>query len=134
MLRLAKKFDKVVIIHTPRKNKELITKKVVNYVVLSGISLDRVVIDHISREVVKEVIKLGSFIGLTVQPGKLSIDDVVSLVREYPELIDRGLVNSDCGRDPSDPLAVKKTYTALLNLGLGDVRRLVSDNALRLIK
>jgi len=136
MLRLAKKFDKVVIIHTPRKNKELITKKVVNYVVLSGLSLDRVVIDHISREVVKEVIKLGSFIGLTVQPGKLSTDDVVSLVREYPELIDRGLVNSDCGRDPSDPLAVKKTYTALLNsgLGLGDIRKLVSDNALRLVK
>jgi predicted metal-dependent TIM-barrel fold hydrolase len=136
MLRLAKEFDKVIIIHTPRRNKELITKKVIKYVVLSGISLDRVVIDHISREVVKEVIDLGTYVGLTVQPGKLSSDDVVNLVRDYPELIDRGLVNSDCGRDPSDPLAVKKTYAVLLNSGLGlsDARKLVSDNALKLIK
>jgi predicted metal-dependent TIM-barrel fold hydrolase len=126
----------VVILHTPRRNKELITKKVIKYVVLSGISLDRVVIDHISREVVKEVVDLGTYVGLTVQPGKLSSDDVVNLVRDHPELIDRGLVNSDCGRDPSDPLAVKKTYTVLLNSGLGlsDARKLVSDNALKLIK
>ncbi len=135
MLRLAKKLDKVVIVHTPRKGKELVVKKLPKYLELSGIQLERVVVDHVSREVVGELLKYGVLVGLTVQLGKLNVEDVVDLVLNYPELVDRGLINSDCGRDPSDPLAVKKAYEALLssNISKTDAMKLVNDNALRLV-
>lgn len=135
MLKLAEKLDKVIVIHTPRKGKELILKKLWEILKSSGIQLDRIVVDHASYELIEEFIKLGTFIGLTVQPGKLSINQLVDLVLKYPELIEFGMVNSDCGRDPSDPLAVKLSYEELIKAGISvsDALKLVRDNALRLL-
>ncbi len=133
MLRLAERLDKPLIIHTPRREKELILKKLRDVLESSSIQLDRVVVDHASYELIEEFIELGTFIGLTVQPGKLSVNQLINLVVKHPELIELGMVNSDCGRDPSDPLAVKLSYEGLVkaDINVSGALKLVRDNALR---
>lgn len=136
ILKVASKLDKVVVIHTPRRGKEVILKKLRDVLVVSPIQLERLVVDHASADLIHEFLKLGTYVGLTVQPGKLSVSDIADLTSKYPELFERGMVNSDCGRDPSDPLAVKRVYSSLRTLGVSnsDALKLVRDNALRLFK
>lgn len=135
MLKLADRFDKPVIIHTPRRGKEVIIKKLWEILKSSTIQLSRVVVDHASYEAIENFINLGTLVGLTVQPGKLSTSQLIDLVIRNPELVERGMVNSDCGRDPSNPLAVKSSYEELISAGItaSDALKLVRDNALKLI-
>lgn len=130
-LALAKRLDKPVIIHTPRKDKGPVLsriRKIIRHV-------ERVIVDHVSVELIDEFLTLGTFVGLTVQPGKLSPYDVYELLKKRPELVEKGILNSDCGRDPSDPLAVKKTARLLLKKGMPkeDIKRLTEGNFLRLM-
>ena len=135
LLKIANKLDKVVIIHTPRRAKDVAIKKLPKILRESGINLERVVVDHASFDLIKEFLRLGTYIGLTVQPGKLTEKQVHEIVVRYPEIIDLGMLNSDCGRDPTDPLAVKKTYTLLINEGIRrvDADKLARTNFLKLI-
>lgn len=135
MLRLADILDKPVIIHTPRRGKDLILKKLLNVLSLSRVQPNRVVVDHASYELIEEFLSFGTLVGLTVQPGKLNVSQLVELVKSYPELIEVGMVNSDCGRDPSEPLAVKLAYEGLISAGISglDALKLVRNNALKLI-
>ncbi|MEM1679842.1 MAG: TatD family hydrolase [Sulfolobales archaeon] len=135
MLKLADKFDKPAIIHTPRRGKEVIIKRLQDILRSSSVQPGRVVVDHASYELIDDFINLGTLVGLTVQPGKLSTNQLINLVIRNPELIERGMINSDCGRDPSNPLAVKTSYEELINAGItaSDALKLVRDNALRLI-
>ncbi|MEM2444137.1 MAG: TatD family hydrolase [Sulfolobales archaeon] len=136
LLVVADRFDKPVIIHTPRKGKEIVLKKLVNILGEGRVQSGRVVVDHASYELINEFLKLKTFIGLTIQPGKLSVNELVKLVKNYPELVEVGMVNSDCGRDPSDPLAVKLAYEGMITneIGNSDAIKLVRDNALRFIR
>jgi len=136
LLKIADRLDKAAIIHTPRKAKDVAVKKLPKILMESGINLRRVVVDHASLDLIEEFLRLGTYIGLTVQPGKLADVHVRDIVVKYPEVVDVGVLNSDCGRDPSDPLAVKKTYSLLINEGVGkvDANKLARDNFLRLIK
>jgi hypothetical protein len=130
-LALAKRLDKPVIIHTPRKGKGPMLSKIRK---LIG-HTERVVVDHASIELIDEFIMLGTFVGLTVQPGKLAPYDVYRLLKKRPELVEKGILNSDCGREPSDPLAVKKTAKLLLRKGIPeeDIKRLIEGNFFRLM-
>lgn len=136
ILKISSKLDKLVIIHTPRKGKELIVRKLSEVLRNSPVNPDKVVVDHASRDLINEFLGLDTYIGLTVQQGKLSIADLIDAVSKYPELVDKGLVNSDCGRDPSDPLTVKKAYYALVASGLNhfDAIKLTRDNALKVLR
>lgn len=103
-LRMAKRLDKPAIIHTPKRNKLEATKLVLKVLKEVGMSEELAVVDHISSETAEMVRREGYWIGLTVQPGKLTVEEAVAIAKACdPE---KFLVNSDVGEDPADPLAV----------------------------
>ncbi len=112
-LLLAKKLDIPAIIHTPRKNKVAILEKTLE--ILDSVSFpeDLALIDHNSVETVKVVLERGYWAGITVQPGKLSVEEAVKIVEEFGD--ERLVANSDTGFSESDMLAVKKFYDACKN-------------------
>ena len=119
-LKMAIKLDKPAIIHTPRRNKKEVTRKLVNLLKSVGMSEDRIVIDHVNEEVIELVRNEGFFVGLTIQPGKLTVKRAIRIIGELDK--ERILVNSDVGRDESDPLAIYKLFKRLAS------REIVYDN------
>ncbi len=113
-LKLARDYGKPVIIHTPRKNKQGIFELILKILEETRIKQEQVMIDHLTRNQLEKMENNTYYIGLTVQPGKLTQEKVYYIIKSYPKLIDRIILNSDCGREPSDPLAVKKTVDFLL--------------------
>ena len=132
-LKLADRMDKPVVVHTPRVDKAAVLRGELRILEGSSLQRERVLVDHLTPGLVGAVPE-GYFLGLTVQPGKLSEEDVLRIASENPDLLDRLVVDSDCGRDESDPLAVMKTAQHLL-LALDPERAsaLASENARRLL-
>ncbi|MFN3384246.1 MAG: TatD family hydrolase [Archaeoglobaceae archaeon] len=94
-LRVAKAKEIPCVIHTPRNNKRIVTQKILD--VLEGISFppELAVVDHVNLENLDLVLEKDYWIGLTVQLGKLSAEDVAEIVREHGS--ERFIVNSDSG-------------------------------------
>ncbi|ADP77233.1 TatD-related deoxyribonuclease [Methanothermus fervidus DSM 2088] len=105
-IKLADKLKVPVIIHTPRKNKEKVIDTILS---LLSENLDEslAVIDHIDDKVVDKVVDRECMLGLTIQPGKLTIDKAITILEEYG--VDKFMLNSDMSSAPSDPLSVPKT-------------------------
>ena len=130
-LIMAKEADLTAVIHTPRNRKREVLKVIINAVKESGIKPENVIIDHLTPEpaLLNEVIELGAWAGITIQPGKASVQDLEYLVESIPDVLSRVVVNSDAGRDPSNPLAVAETYEALVRKGyVTEAYRLTSIN------
>ncbi len=94
-LRIAKKLDVPCIIHTPRKNKREMTEKTLELLEKVEFPERLAVIDHVNFENLDLVVKTGYWIGLTVQPGKLSSEDVVKILKDNG--LERFMLNSDAG-------------------------------------
>ncbi len=136
-LVMAKEAGLTAVIHTPRNRKREALKVIVNVVKESGIKPEDVIIDHLTPEppLLREVIELGAWAGITIQPGKASVQDLEYLIEAVPEALDRTLINSDAGRDPSNPLAVAEAYEALARKGyVAEAYRLTSINPKEAIK
>ena len=118
---LAKKLDIPVIIHTPKKNKELILEKTLEILDTVSFPEDLALIDHNSLKTVKTVLDKGYWAGITVQPGKLSVEEAVKIVEEFGD--ENLIANSDTGFSESDMLAVMKFFDACKN------ERVVKKNA-----
>jgi len=110
-LKLAKKLDKCCIIHTPRKNKIDITEKTIEILERVGFPENRIVIDHVSIKTVDYVLKKGYHAGMTVEEGKLSIDEVIQIVESHG--FDNLVLNSDTGFSPSEKVMVAKAAQKL---------------------
>lgn len=136
-LRIAKRLDKPVIIHTPRANKHGILKKTIDVINNVGLSSELVVIDHLLPNPILLDLTVGQgyWLGFTIQPGKVKAMDILWIVENYPESIDRIIVNSDSGLYPCNPLAVKEAYEVLSeHIGRVNAYKLVSLNAIRFLK
>ncbi|RLE50136.1 MAG: hypothetical protein DRJ31_02355 [Candidatus Methanomethylicota archaeon] len=133
-LRIAKEHDLPVIMHTPRKNKDLAVKKILHILVDEHVNCSKVLVDHLTLELISQVRELGAYCGLTVQPGKLSFEHVKKAVESFG--VDRMVVDSDVGRVPSDHLAVPKTAYYLIKASLNphDVELITYFNAKKLLK
>ncbi|AKG92626.1 putative metal-dependent hydrolases with the TIM-barrel fold [Geoglobus ahangari] len=125
-LQLAKKLDVPAIIHTPRKNKDAILKKTLEILDAVSFPEELALIDHNSVETVKVVLEKRYWAGITVQPGKLTVDEAVKIIEEFGD--ERLIANSDTGFSESDMLAVKKLYDACGN------ERVVRRNAEKFFK
>lgn len=119
-LKIAIKLDKPAIVHTPRRNKKAVTEKLISVLKDVGINEDRVVIDHINEEVFDIIRRERFYMGLTIQPGKLTVGRAIKLIEKLDK--DRILINSDVGREDSDPLAIYKLFKRLAS------RKIVYDN------
>ncbi len=130
-LELAKRIDMPCIIHTPRKNKREVTEKTL--AVLESVEFPEslAVIDHVNFDTIEMVYEKGYMIGLTVQPGKLSPEDVVRIIEGKDA--ERFMLNSDAGFSDSDYTAVCKAAKALEEAGR-DVELIAFRNAMRFLR
>ncbi len=108
-LEMAKKYDVVVIIHTPHRSKKEGTERIISMIKESGIAEDSVVIDHNTEETLPIVLqKTCCWAGHTIYPKtKMSKERMVDLVKKYGS--ERILINSSADWGISDPLNVPKT-------------------------
>lgn len=132
-LKIASRLDKPAIIHTPRSLKLQATSKILNIAKRSGINPELVVIDHASRETVEVIVSEGFKAGLTVQEGELSVRDVVDIIDRYG--CENMILNSNAGREPSNPLAVFEVVNALRGKDLArEALKISYENPIKTLK
>jgi hypothetical protein len=103
-LQIAAERSLAVIIHTPRENKSIILEKTIALLEKSQVDMHRIILDHLTPELVPRARSLGVTAGITVQPGKTSAEEVGEiLLKNGPEGL---VVNSDLGNVSSNPLAL----------------------------
>jgi uncharacterized protein len=130
-LELAKELDKLVLVHTPHRNKKKGTSRSMDVCIEHGISPDQVIIDHANEETVEEILNRGFWCAFSIYPNtKMGNERMVEIVRKYGHK--RIFINSAADWGMSDPLAVPKTAQLMLESGIseGQVRAVCYDNAL----
>ncbi len=137
-LQVAVKLDKPVIIHTPRRNKATAIRKILKVLENLSVPEELVVIDHmsVSNEVLDLLENKNYMLGFTIQPGKASVSDILYIIEERPEFIERVVLNSDAqAENPSNYLAVADALEELEDRGYSrEAYRVTSLNAKKLFK
>lgn len=131
-LRIANEHPLPIVVHTPKQNKPKIVDITLKILEDENVDFSRVIVDHLSPDLVPKVREKGALAGLTVQAGKLAPKDVCDTVAANgPEGI---VVNSDLGNYPSDPLTLPKVAHAMDSAGMGgrDVELVTYSNIRRL--
>jgi len=103
---IAKDHKVPIVIHTPIPEKKRIVGITLSILRQVGVDHRKIIVDHSSREVVKEIIDAGANVGLTLRKDMLSSEDAFDILKDNPEHV---VLGSDAnGLRPSDPLAVSK--------------------------
>jgi hypothetical protein len=130
-LDLAKELDMLVLIHTPHRNKKAGTSRSMDRCIEHGLEPSKVIIDHNNEETVEEVLERGFWAAFTIYPmTKMGNERMVEVVRKYGSK--RIIVDSSADWGLSDPLAVPKTASLMLERGIPkeDVKAVTYQNAL----
>lgn len=116
-LDLAKKANMPVQIHTPHRDKKAGTTKSMDVCIEHGLAPEMIIVDHNNEETVKEVLDRGFWAAFTIYPStKMGNERMVEIVKQYgPERI---LINSAADWGVSDPLAVPKTASLMMQRGI----------------
>lgn len=128
-LRIANEYDRPVVVYTPQKNKQAIVEKLLAILKDEYTDPSRIIVDHLTPDLVPKVRELGFNAGLTVQQGRLTPNDVKEVIEKHgPEGI---IINSGLGNEPSDPLAVLRTAKYLDRSGISgrDIQLVTYSNA-----
>jgi hypothetical protein len=128
-LEIGKELNKPCIVHTPGRNKVEIGRLAMQVIQETGISRDQVIIDHLDDRLIEEVRAFGSWLGLSIQPSKLSEKEAARLVQAYGS--ERVLLNSDIAGGISDVLSLPKVIfeMRMLGVGQGDIEKVTYSNA-----
>jgi len=132
-IRIANEYPVPMIMHTPRNNKEKILERLISIIESENVDPARVIIDHLTPNLVERVRAIGANVGLTVQPGKLTPKDVHEVIlKNGPEGI---VLNSDIGNKPSDPLSLPRVAHYLDRAGVSgrDIQMITYSNIRALI-
>lgn len=127
-LELAENLKMKVVVHTPRGNKKEITN-ITTSIIEETIDPEMVIIDHVDKSIVDDVIEFGSMLGITVQPLKMTPKEAIELLSEYG--FERFTLDSDLSSSPSDPLSVPKTVHRMQLDGFEEkeIAKVSNDNA-----
>jgi predicted metal-dependent TIM-barrel fold hydrolase len=127
-LLIAEELNMPAVVHTPRRNKEETTKTILEVIDSLGLkNTKNIIIEHCTKETVPMIYDTDMYMGLTVQPSKLTPLDAVEIVKEYGG--ERFLLNSDSSSAPSDILGVPKTVLKMKINNINDeVIKMVSYN------
>jgi hypothetical protein len=116
-LELAKELDKLVLVHTPHRNKKEGTSRSMDICLEHGLDPLQVVIDHANEETVEEVLDRGFWCAFSIYPNtKMGNERMVEVVKRYGS--DRIMIDSAADWGMSDPLAVPKTAQLMLERGI----------------
>ena len=131
-LKVAEKLDKPAIVHTPRANKLQVASLELKLIRESGFPEEMVVIDHFNAELLSGLEKGSYMIGLSLQPGKLSVSDALKLVGMLDS--ERVMINSDSSTEPSEPTWGLELLKELEKRDKQLAKRLGTENAARFYK
>ncbi|MDB9528023.1 TatD family hydrolase [Oscillatoria sp. CS-180] len=116
-LELAKELDKLVLVHTPHRNKKEGTSRSMDICLEHGLDPLQVVIDHANEETVAEVLDRGFWCAFSIYPNtKMGNERMVEVLKKYGS--DRIFIDSAADWGLSDPLAVPKTAQLMLESGI----------------
>jgi uncharacterized protein len=126
-LVLAAQLRRPAIVHTPARDKLMLTRRVLALVRASPLPADRVLIDHVSEETFPLVRGVGCWAGLTLQPEGIEPEAAAALISRHGA--ERLVLTSDIGEGATDLLALPKAAEALRKAGLSDElsRRVLSE-------
>ncbi len=130
-LDLARELDLPVMIHTPHRDKKRGASRSMDIIIEHNVSPQRVVIDHVNEETVREVLDRGFWAAFSIYPhSKMTAARMCEIVRGNGA--ERLIVDSACDWGISDPLSVPKTALMLAEQGIAaeDVARVTYGNAL----
>jgi predicted metal-dependent TIM-barrel fold hydrolase len=130
-LDLARELDLPVMIHTPHRDKKRGASRSMDIIIEHDVSPQRVVIDHVNEETVREVLDRGFWAAFSIYPhSKMTAARMCEIVRGNGA--ERLIVDSACDWGISDPLSVPKTAMTLAEQGIAaeDVARVTYGNAL----
>jgi uncharacterized protein len=116
-LEMAKAFEKLVLIHTPHRNKKEGTIRSMEVCLEHGIDPKTVIVDHANEETVEDILDRGFWCAFSIYPQtKMGNERMVDIVRKYGQ--ERIMIDSAADWGISDPLAVPKTYQLMLERGI----------------
>jgi len=126
-LRIAKDYARPMIVHTPKNNKAAVFEKALAILKEEDVDGSKVIIDHLTPDLVPRAREFGALAGLTIRPGGASPGDVEAIISKCgPEGV---VLGSDIGDSPSDPLALPRTVRQLMqSLSARDVELIVYSN------
>lgn len=131
-LKIAMKLDVPCIIHTPRSNKREVTEKTISLLKKLDFPSELAVIDHVNFDNLDLVLATDYWIGLTVQPGKLSSEDAAKIVEEYG--VERFMLNSDAGYRDIYFTSVAEAARELEKRIGNEVKKIAFENAKRFLR
>jgi len=110
-LDLSVKYRLPIIVHTPRSNKLMVTRDILDILSTRPLDKKKVVVDHADQETTPLILDGGYNAGLTVQPSKLTPHQAADIV----ERLDAGMLvlNTDASSNPTDVLGVPRTVHLL---------------------
>jgi uncharacterized protein len=118
-LELAVTYDLPALVHTPHRDKQAGTARTLDLVRESGISPERVLVDHLNETTVRAVADSGCWMGFSIYPDtKMDEMRMVKLLQEHGT--ERVLVNSAADWGRSDPLKTYKTGLMMLDAGFSE--------------
>lgn len=132
-LRLAKEYNKAVVLHLPAMERTKWIERYLELVDEAQLERGRVVIIHSDAITTKAIAEAGCIAGISVLPmRRITPEDAARIVSEND--MNRVLVSSDSRiRHRSDPLGVPRTALQMKRLGLReeDITRVLYDNPKR---
>ncbi len=128
-LALARRLKLPVLIHTPAKDKERLTRRALTLVRAAGVAPAQVLVDHASGRTLRLILECGHFAGLTLHPDELVAEAAVALIRKFGS--ERIVLDTDSGDGAGDILGLARVVSLLRRAKLSDrvVTRVSSDNA-----
>jgi predicted metal-dependent TIM-barrel fold hydrolase len=130
-LDLAREMDLPVMIHTPHRDKKRGASRSMDIIMEHKLAPQRVVIDHVNEETVREVQERGFWAAFSIYPhSKMTAPRMCEIVRQFGA--GQLIVDSACDWGISDPLSVPKTAALMLEQGIDAeaVRLVTYANAL----
>ena len=130
-LELSKEVNLPVQIHTPHRDKKKGTSRSMDVCIEHKIAPHMVIVDHNNEETVKEVLDRGFWAAFTIYPfTKMGNERMVEIVKQYGS--EQIMINSAADWGISDPLAVPKTASLMLEKGISenDVHKVCYKNSL----
>jgi uncharacterized protein len=120
-LELAKELDKLVLVHTPHRNKKEGTTLSMDICVEHGIDPQRVIMDHCNEETMEEVLERGFWCAFSIYPNtKMGNKRMVEIVQRYGS--EHIIIDSAADWGFSDPLAVPKTAQLMIQSGIPEAQ------------
>lgn len=133
-LLLARRLKLPVIVHTPHRSKEALTRRALTLIRDSAVVASRVLVDHASDRTVRPILECGHFAGLTVHPDELEAEAAVRIVNKLGT--DRVVLNSDSGDGAGDIVGLARAARLLEKAELSPavVARVTYKNAARFLR